>query len=54
MLTVLVEGTAEVEDTHRTGEAQAAGIPGVGYGSLVPDSTTSQAERWVFKLAKAD
>ena len=54
MLTVLVAGIAEEEDTRRTGAAQAADVLGVGCGSLVLDSTTSQADWLVFKLAKAD
>ena len=41
MLTVAVEDTAEQGDSRRT-EEPAARSPGVGCGSLVPDSKTSQ------------
>ena len=48
-LTAVGADTAEEEDTRRTGE-QAAGSLGVGCGSLVLDSTTSQAEEVFFTI----
>jgi hypothetical protein len=42
MLTAAVVDTAEKGDSRRTGEP-AAGSPGVGCGSLVLDSKTSQS-----------
>ena len=49
VLTAVGADTAEEEDTRRTGE-QAAGSLGVGCGSLVLDSKTSQAEEVFFTL----